>query len=53
MVRSFDGTPVDLDWLESLCASALWAPSAGNSAGVRMHTIGHELLSQYFEVATD
>ena len=53
MVRSFDGTPVDLDWLETLCAQALWAPSAGNSAGVRMHTIGHELLPGYFEVATD
>jgi len=53
MVRSFDGTPVDLDWLDELCAVALWAPSAGNSAGVRMHTIGHELVPQYFEVATD
>ncbi|MHB1209297.1 MAG: nitroreductase family protein [Acidimicrobiales bacterium] len=53
MVRSFDGTPVDLDWLERLCATALWAPSAGNSAGVRMHTIAHELVPEYFEVATD
>jgi nitroreductase len=53
MVRSFDGTPVDLEWLDGLCATALWAPSAGNSAGVRMHTIGHELLPQYFDVATD
>lgn len=53
MVRSFDGTPVDLEWLEGLCATALWAPSAGNSAGVRMHTVGHEFLPQYFNVATD
>ncbi|MHB1088530.1 MAG: nitroreductase family protein [Acidimicrobiales bacterium] len=53
MVRSFDGTPVDLDWLDRICATALWSPSAGNSAGVRMHTVGHELLPQYFEVATD
>lgn len=53
MVRSFDGTPVDLDWLDGLCAAALWSPSAGNSAGVRMHTVGHELLPHYFDVATD
>lgn len=53
MVRSFDGTPVDLDWLDRRCADALWAPSAGNSAGVRMHTIGSSLVDGYFEVATD
>ncbi len=53
MVRSFDGTPVDLDWLDDLCAQALWAPTAGNSAGIRMHTIGPELIAAYFEVATD
>ena len=53
MVRSFDGTPVDLNELETLCASALWAPSAGNSAGVRLHTIGFESLEEYFEIATD
>jgi nitroreductase len=53
MVRSFDGTPVDLDVLEALCADALWAPSAGNSAGVRMHTVGSDSLGEYFEVATD
>ena len=34
MVRSFDATPVDLDWLEQRCAEALWAPSAGNAAGI-------------------
>ena len=53
MVRSFDGTPVDPDWLDEYCASALWAPSAGNSAGVRMHTIDSELVAGYFDVATD
>lgn len=53
MVRSFDGSPVDLDWLEERCASAMWAPTAGNSAGVRMHTIGIDLVAEYFERATD
>jgi hypothetical protein len=53
MVRSFDGTPVDPLWLADLCAQALWAPTAGNSAGVRFHTIDAALTSQYFAVATD
>jgi nitroreductase len=53
MVRSFDGTPVDPAWLGALCAQALWAPTAGNSAGVRLHTVGPDLLREYFEVATD
>jgi nitroreductase len=53
MVRSFDGTPVDATWLAELCAQALWAPTAGNSAGVRLHTIAPELTAQYFAVATD
>ncbi len=53
MIRSFDGTPVDQEWLDELCAHALWAPTAGNSAGVRMHTIGPELVADYFQVATD
>jgi hypothetical protein len=53
MVRSFDGTPVDSAWLTDLCAEALWAPTAGNSAGIRFHTIGPELIGEYFEVATD
>ena len=38
MTRSFDGTPVDAVWLDDLCAQALWAPTAGNSAGVRLYT---------------
>ncbi len=53
MVRSFDGSEVDPVWLGELCALALWSPTAGNSAGVRMHTVAHEHLSDYFGVATD
>jgi nitroreductase len=53
MTRSFDGTPVDAAWLEELCASALWSPTAGNSAGVRLSVIASEHVSAYFEVATD
>ncbi len=53
MTRSFDGTPVDADWLEALCASALWAPTAGNSAGVRLNVVASEHVRQFFEVATD
>ena len=53
MIRSFDGTPVDQDWLDECCAQALWAPTAGNSAGVRLHTVGPEQVADYFEVATD
>jgi len=53
MVRSFDATPVDPEWLDALCATAMWAPTAGNSAGVRMHTIIHSMLPEYLAVATD
>jgi nitroreductase len=53
MVRSFDGTPVEASWLAELCAEALWAPTAGNSAGIRLHTVGPELIGEYFDVATD
>lgn len=53
MVRSFDGTPVDPAWLSEVCADALWAPTAGNSAGVRFHTVGAQRLREYFDVATD
>jgi nitroreductase len=53
MVRSFDATPVDLDWLEQRCADALWAPSAGNSAGVRLSTIGRLLVPEFMSHATD
>jgi nitroreductase len=53
MIRSFDGTPADPDWLEELCASALWAPTAGNSAGVRLNVVPIEHVGAFFEVATD
>ena len=53
MVRSFDATPVDPDWLDTLCATSMWAPTAGNSAGVRMHTIPQPILPEYLAVATD
>ena len=53
MVRSFDATPVDAEWLCGLCADAMWAPTAGNTAGVRMYVVGPDLVGSYFEVATD
>jgi nitroreductase len=53
MVRSFDATPVDQDWLDECCREALWSPTAGNSAGVRLHTIGASDMAGFFEVATD
>jgi len=53
MVRSFDGTAVDPDLLVELCATALWSPTAGNSAGVRMHVVAQSALDGYFAVATD
>jgi nitroreductase len=53
MTRSFDGTPADPAWLEELCATALWSPTAGNSAGVRFNVIASEQVRAYLEVATD
>jgi len=53
MTRSFDGTAVDLVWLDRLCADALWAPTAGNAAGVRFHTVDSSHVDDYLEVATD
>ena len=53
MVRSFDATPVDQHWLDERCADALRAPTAGNSAGVRMYTLGRDLVGDFFDVATD
>ncbi len=53
MIRSFDGTPVDVTNLEELCAQALRAPSAGNSAGVYFIVGGVDLVHEYIEVATD
>jgi nitroreductase len=53
MVRSFDGTPTEKSWLDELCAEALWAPTAGNSAGVRLYTLGASSVEGFFEHATD
>lgn len=53
MVRSFDGTPVDLDWLEGLCEDALRAPTAGNTAGVYMYTVGAADVATYMSLSTD
>jgi nitroreductase len=53
MVRSFDATPVDQDWLDECCRQALWSPTAGNSAGVRLHTIGPSNIAGFFGAATD
>jgi hypothetical protein len=53
MTRSFDGTPVDEVWLDERCAEALWSPTAGNSAGVRLYTLGVASIAPYVEVASD
>lgn len=53
MTRSFDGTPVDPTWLDDVCAQALSAPTAGNSAGVRLYTLGAQHVEAYFRHATD
>jgi nitroreductase len=53
MTRSFDGTPVDDAWLEERCAEALWSPTAGNSAGVRLYTLGANYVDAYLDVASD
>jgi len=53
MTRSFDGTPVDDAWLDELCTEALWSPTAGNSAGVRLYTLGVDHVAAYLNVASD
>ncbi len=53
MTRSFDGSPVELDWLVGACETALLAPTAGHSAGVHLSVVGHEHVGEYLEVATD
>ncbi len=53
MTRAFRGDPVDQDLLDELCREALRAPTAGNSAGVRLSTIGPALVNAYLDVATD
>jgi nitroreductase len=53
MSRSFDGTSVDPEWLAGLCAEALWAPTAGNAAGVRFHVVDASHVKGFLDVATD
>jgi nitroreductase len=53
MTRSFDGRAVDLTRLDELCAEALRAPTAGNSAGVSMVTVARDDVGGYFAAATD
>ncbi len=53
MTRSFDGSPVELTWLVAACETALLAPTAGHSAGVRLSVVGHDRVGEYLEVATD
>jgi nitroreductase len=53
MTRSFRQQPVDQALLDDLCAEALCSPTAGNSAGVRMTTVAHDQVAEYFAVATD
>ena len=53
MVRSFDGSAIDPAVITRLCADALWAPTAGNTAGVRMHVVANEDVAGFFEAATD
>jgi len=53
MVRSFDGTGADQAWLDDICSESLRAPTAGNSAGVRMYNFTKDLVDDFFAVATD
>ena len=53
MTRSFSGDAIDHQRLDELCVESLRAPTAGNSAGVRMCTVPREQLPGYFAAATD
>ena len=53
MVRSFDGTAPSHETLAQWAELALCAPTAGNSAGVRLVVIEGESVPQYFAAATD
>ncbi len=53
MVRSFTGAAVDHEQLRALCATALWSPTAGNAAGVRLSIVSHDLVPAFIDVATD
>ena len=48
MTRSFSGDAIDHQRLDELCVESLRAPTAGNSAGVRMCTVPREQLPGYF-----
>lgn len=53
MTRSFDGSPVSHTELSELCAEALRAPTAGNSAGVSMWIVPGEMYKDFFSATTD
>jgi hypothetical protein len=53
MVRSFDGSRIDVEWLVGACEEALRAPTAGNCAGVSMTVIDDGLVRAYLDTATD
>jgi nitroreductase len=53
MRRSFTGDPLDEHAVRDDCELALRAPTAGNSAGVRMTVLTQDLVGRFFEAATD
>ena len=53
MTRSFTSERIEQAMIDDLCELALCAPTAGNSAGVRMTTLAADQVPAYFEVATD
>jgi len=53
MVRSFDGTAPSHETLAQWAELALYAPTAGNSAGVRLVVIEGVAVPEYFAAATD
>ena len=53
MVRSFDGTAPSHELLAHWAELALYAPTAGNSAGVRLVVIEGSAVPEYFAAATD
>ena len=53
MVRSFDGSAPPRDLLARWTETALSAPTAGNSAGVRLVVLDGDYVSKYFHAATD
>jgi len=53
MVRSFDGTAPTHEILAQWAELALYAPTAGNSAGVRLVVMEGAAVPEYFSAATD